>query len=230
MGTGNNRRPTSSNFEWAAQRTGMDVVYIYPDDGGKCAPPCNYYIGVRGYSDSTFTIVGKQNDGAPTMLVDGVPSVGFLNQSMADQFIMYLPPHMSGVDIVLSPMFGDSDLYVSLNGQTPTSTNRQYMSTASRGVDRVRVRAYDAAYKQFCSLEHVCPVRIAVSAFSRTQYNLVATTSNTSTLLLANVPLRDVVGSRETEYFVFHNDQPGAAITIVLTPISGDPDLCVAGC
>ena len=228
IGVGDLRRPTNHDYIWAAARTGQDVVDIYPDDDNRCEAPCNYYIGVRGFHDTTFTIVAKQKDSSPTMLVDGLPTTGFLNQSQTAQYMIHVPPHQSGIDIVLSPMFGDGDLFVTLDGSTPTLHNRQYVSNAAAGDDRISIRAYDAKYLRYCGLDHVCPVRIAVRAFTQTQYNLVATTSNSSTLLLANVPMRDVVFEGGHSFFVFHNDQPGAAISIVLTPVTGDPDMFVS--
>lgn len=224
-----NERPTNGDSTWSATRAGTDTIDIFADDPGRCAEPCTYFIGVRAFgSDAAFTLVAKQRPSDPTMLVDGVPSLGSLNATQTDEYIFHFPTTLSGADLVLSPFFGDVDMYVSLDGGTPSVHHWQYISVASSGIDQVSLRTLSPKFQEYCADQALCPVRVAVFGFTDSHYMLTATTANSSVLLLANQPLRDEVARGEFKYFVFHNNQPGAAITISVTAISGDPDLFVS--
>lgn len=226
----NNTTPTAlyGGSFWHATRLGSDVLEIFPDDPHFCDVPCNYYIGVRGFSDAAFTILARQGSAKPTLLLDGVPQLGQLNRSVTDQYVVNMPPHVSGMDIVLTPIAGDADLFVTLDGHTPSSHHAQYASMASMGRDAVTIHAYDPQFQKYChGYEATCAVRIAVQGFTACEYSIVASTANQSTLLLENSPMTVALAADEYSFFVVHHAQADAALSIILTPISGDPDMFI---
>ena len=61
-----------------------------------------------------------------------------------------------------------------------------------------------------------------------TEYEVSATTQGTSLTLTAGVSVTDHVERGEADYFTFYMDAQDNALKIVVTPISGDPDVFVS--
>jgi hypothetical protein len=135
--------------------------------------------------------------------------------------------------ISLTPLFGDADLYVAVNGLYATRTNHAYLSMSSIGMDEITVRNTDPAINgTLCDPSQgasVCSVNIGVFGFSVDDafFVLVASTSN-AILLSDGAAQAGQVNASDFQYFMFLVTNPNATTTITVTPLSGDPDIYVA--
>lgn len=104
IGIGSLKHPTRSNFTWAQTLFGADSLTIqYSDIEKKCIPEpgihghhCDFYIGVFGWLNSTFTILVTTNDGfkSPVSLLDQQPQSGHvdLNSYIYYQYAVSVEP------------------------------------------------------------------------------------------------------------------------------------------
>lgn len=227
-------QPTNTSYTWRHSSVGADTVSIPASSPGACVPQppnaCTYYIGVQGFTASEFSIVAYSHSDEPVLLVDGRPQNGLVNASVMDQYYMPIPAGTTALDISLIPRSGDSDLFVTLNGNKPTQTVWQYRAISSFGNDNIEIAGTDVAFAtgnngSSCALGG-CLLKIAVLGFRDSEYSIVATTSNTATTLIPGVPMRDSVSQGSYDYYEF-NLNSYSPISVVLTPLSGDPDLFV---
>lgn len=80
----------------------------------------------------------------PTVLLDGQSVVEFVDYHLTNYYIYTVAPGaLIRVDISCTPIYGDSDVYVSLNGNVPGSSNYQYYSASLFGTDTVTIRGTD---------------------------------------------------------------------------------------
>ena len=125
-------------------------------------------FAVTASLDQTFT--------APVQLLDGVPIVGFVNQSHYQYYTAHVvaPPN-SRVLITITPVFGDPDLYVTTDGSQPGKSNWNFRSVSWGGVAQDSV-SIEAGKPHYCN---DCMVRIAVYGFMQSQYTIAYTTEST---------------------------------------------------
>lgn len=224
-------QPSNTSFTWRHMAVGADTISIPFGSPGACTPippnPCSYYIAVHGFVASSFSVMAYIDSDSPITLLDGRPQNGMVNASEYDQYSMAIAAGSRGIDITLVPRTGDSDLYVTLNGLKPTQTSYQYRSISASGNDNIEIHATDDAFVAAGCSVGGCTLRIGVLGFRTSEYTLVATTGNVSTTLPPGIPVRDSVVQGSYDYYIFSVDV-AAAFSIVVTPLSGDPDLFVS--
>ena len=80
--------PTRSNFTWAQAMFGGDTITVqYQDITKRCTPVpstgkgCDFYVGVYGWKNSSYTLTAKVDDGfrTPTLLLDQHPQSGHVD-------------------------------------------------------------------------------------------------------------------------------------------------------
>ena len=118
---------------------------------GACAVvgslPCRYYIGVYGYSASSFSVLAYLHNSQAPQLINGRPQNGVVNTSVSDWYTFAIPSGGDDVEIVLTARSGDPDLYVCMNGSIhATAANANYRSVSAFGNDVISIHATDAAY------------------------------------------------------------------------------------
>lgn len=136
-----NYHPTKfAQFQWSSSSLGADSLTIQAGDirqkGCNVASDgvCDFYIGVYGWRNASYSIVAHMNEGFlnPLTLVDGQPQTGHvaLNEYM---YYKYFVTSDSGVNIPQSLRFslssadadGDQDMYITFadrdSGQSSTS-------------------------------------------------------------------------------------------------------------
>jgi hypothetical protein len=180
-----------------------------------------------------------------------------VSQSHTDQYALTIIPEpgRQTIEVIVIPYLGDPDLYITLDGSTPTTMNWQYRSIAGAGADYVAIRTTDPAYIATCGLTPLAPciINIGVYAFTTSVYTVVGTSgrytqlqdgrqlvrrSNTlfgcmhvglGVLLFSLVlPLQtDSVDGNSYAYFRFTSSMPNARIVFTVQPLSGDPDMYV---
>ena len=181
-----NHRPTNdiNAFQWRSYSFLHDMVYIQYNQLTDCEArvevggSCVMYIGVYGRANAAFAVTASldQTFTAPVQLLDGVPIVGFVNQSHYQYYTAHVvaPPN-SRVLITITPVFGDPDLYVTTDGSQPGKSNWNFRSVSWGGVAQDSV-SIEAGKPHYCN---DCMVRIAVYGFMQSQYTIAYTTEST---------------------------------------------------
>jgi len=172
-----------------------DVVDIFPGQPCYCTPPCTYYIGVLAWGGpASYSIVGTETANPVVTLLDGIPQFGYLEQGSTQQFTFFVQPDPTipisrrVIEVAVGPLFGDPDIYVTLDGRVPSTTVWNYRSSASTGVDYIAIRGTDPQYRASpCYAAQLsngtCQVRVAVVGFTTTIYLVVAETGRYVQLL-----------------------------------------------
>jgi hypothetical protein len=229
-------QPNSSHFLWAGRLIGVDVVTVHPLDPTACAvtpfSACNYYVGVTSFTrNASFSLLAYVQDTDPVVLVDGQPQTGRVDQGVNQLYVFFAPPGFSLVQLTLTPVMGDADLYVLVSANDtalPTRANAQYRSTSMTGSEEITIRASDSAVLSNCVPTARCNIFVSVNGFTNATYTVMATSGNQTSDLQNGVSLYDTVDAGEYAHFVFHNTDPQASLSFALTPISGDPDMYIA--
>ncbi len=235
---------TGAHF-WASAGLGDEVVAVdTANDPRACprtgsSPPCVYTIGVMGFNRgaASFSISARTRDGTPVRLVPGVPVEGAVDANAYDRYTVQFDRRLGYLEVTVSPMSGDPDLYVSL-GALPNRTIAQYASTAASGDEDIMILPTDPAFVAACPNQALpCVANIAVFGFpsmasaAPAQY---AITASDGLRVLANGAA--TVGrapNGKLVYFLFEV-AGGAALTpisIALAPLCAggcDPDLYVS--
>jgi len=253
-------RPNVTTATWIRRSYGDDfvtIMYGTPHSG-----PGRYFIGVYGYSNTSYSVLATMHAYMPIVLVDGIPQTGFVNRSVSAMYAFYLPPFKNALvgtshrffshrfsppvfcllfhltpslhsQVSLSPLSGDPDLYISLNGSRPSPTSHDYSSLHAAGNDLISISQGDTAVLNKCPRDDWCLVLLNVYGYRSAQFVIVATTNATSaaTVLRDGVPVSGQVGWSLWAYYTFPVDvQMGTPqdVLITLTPLSGDADLYIS--
>jgi hypothetical protein len=232
IGTNSSNLPTRrdwSSFHWASAGFGNEVVQIAAADPHACAPPCWYYIGVVGYRrNATYTIMARNRNASVVDLTGGQPVMDVVNYGEYNYYEAAFDPTQAFLEIVVSPLYGDPDAFVRLDGLPPSVTSFQYASYRAAGDEDIVIRNTDLAYNETCGLLSpgvTCVASIAVYGFNASQY--VITAFSAVRRLADGLPVTAFVASAQYTYFSFQQDNP-KPFAITLVPLSGDPDLFVS--
>ena len=238
-----------ASYCWSSANLGRDVVEIFPDDTSPCycnLLPCTYFVAVVAFPPATavFTLVAQDNLNNSITLLDGVPQNGFVAQGSTVQFVYAVAPTAPAsapspfsspprtIAVALTSLAGDSDVFVTLDGSTPTLLNWAYRSTTDSGVDFVAIRQADAAVQASpgcADARLTCLVRLAVFGFSPgVAWFQLSGAAGRALVLADGVEVEDAADAGGFAYFTFQVNDAGAALTITVTPTSGDPDVFVS--
>ena len=122
-------------------------------------------MAVQGYSASSFSVVAYLHDTTPITLLDGVPQVGTVNSSVANQYAFDVPAGGVSVEITLIPTSGDPDLYVSMNSSVvPSSGAYDFRSVSAFGNDVIVIQPTDPKFTNN-NCQNGCKIKIAVVGF-----------------------------------------------------------------
>lgn len=254
-------QPASYCAAWSATTLNTNVFHAYnsSSDGCWCGPArpggCTYYAlvftanAVPGASSVyaqwyvAYNGSGTNAPGTIETLLDGVPQGGDLSQGQYGYYIFnaLVNPLLPEADVVvtLTPSLGDADLFITLDGSQPSSSNWQFQSVRGSGADVVEIETQSPAWLLYCAAYTItqspCPVRIAVHGWSiQSSYVLTASVARQVTLL-ADLPFTSLSsGPGDARFFRYYAFAPGN-FSFVLTPITGQPwmyisnDRCVRG-
>jgi len=216
---------------WASR----DVVEIYADQPCWCAPPCTYYIGVLGFYGAAPSSICAVSPVAPMRVLGaGPPWPAFVGRAPPRQLPSPPTPPPSAprpVVVPLTPYLGDPDLFVTLDGTTPTASNNAYAASEPSGIDFIAIHFDDPQYLSSpCGPSTLpaggaCQVRIAVVGYTASIYNLVASASR-YIQLIDGAQVEDLAPAGGWRYFRF-TSSIAAPIVITAVPLSGDPDMFI---
>lgn len=228
---------------WAAARVGSDSVNIEAADPRAChaaspAQPCVYYVGIRAYSATSFTVLASVRDTTPTRLALGMPQTGQVNHSQADYYIVVLGESHDTATVTLSPLDdGDVDLYIRVANTSSATVGRvrgahDFASVSATQVEVIEITKFAPARQRACPPgTRQCLLLIEVYGYSATgaSYELVAGTDTDPIRLRDWSPLPAFAGPGKWEFFQFsvgagYEDSP---LEFVVTPTTADPDLFV---
>lgn len=186
---------------------------------------CTVYIGVRAFSNTTYTVTGAVSIGNSSItLLDGVPQTG---QVLKGQMQYYT----TEVDIAPTDSFsvlvrsseGDADLYCTTDGSLPTTNNYQFKSAHFGGDDFISVSPGVSGYNNTCTL------RCGVYGFIDATYVITyASAAIVQQLSDGQSSVGSIAGAGVYDYYYLSVLSPDADVTFSLTALAGDPDLYVA--
>lgn len=144
-------------------------------------------------------------------------------------------PAYEHIDVTLTPLRGDVDMYITLDPSivpSPADGSWEYKSESHTSDDYDIIHTSDIWYRQHCAGLPQCQLWILVqpapwTSFGNNSFFLGATPSNDNLQLQDGVALVDHATENTWDYYKFVVDSdPGAdaEVLISLTPYSGDPD------
>lgn len=232
----NTTRPTTdpATWSWKSNGVGTELVTIYPGDARACAAPCNYYIGVTSYSrNASFSVMARARTTRPSALALGtsVTDVVSVGETSYWNFVWDWSASLAYVEV--DAAYGDSDLYVTLDGSLPNRTNWAYASTSASGLEQVRISTGDPQFRASpcaggaANATRPCVVTIAVYGFTSSRFTLSAWA--TLRELADGAPATASVDANEYDYFYYTAQDRRHPFSFFVTPLdAGDPDVYVS--
>jgi hypothetical protein len=232
-----NMKPSRSNYDKSStgSRT-VDAVYYQWRELTQCQSQidpnghggdCDIWIAVYGYSNTTYTLTATVVDGQQQqMLLDGVQQGG--NVPYRTYIYYYAPvsvPQGQTYSVYVRSITGDADVYVRLDGQTPSNTFYQFSSTRMSGDEIINIAPSSSFYNATTTMT------IAVYGFGsgNNTYTITYATSSAVVQLADGAAQSGTVAGLGTYYQYYYVSVPSAGtdVTVSLTALSGDPDIYV---
>lgn len=210
------QRPNETSYEKQSSRYGADSVDFEP------AAVATYYIGVKAYTNSTFSIVavitpaGGNDTSVVTRLLDGEPQQGVVRKDHYHYYRIQIEEGHEDLMFVLTRNYGDPDIYITADGSFPTR-NHYTWSSLSTETDVVRISEPRGGMYM-----------VGVFGYQTSGYSLLARTSAIIVSLQDGVPQRGELVAHQYAYYSLFVDRPDKDITVTVTPFSGDPDLFIS--
>lgn len=180
----------TGHYNFSSEMYMEDLILIEPADTKRCAGA--YFLTVYGYSDATF-MLGAQHAVQERVLVGGLPSRGLVFRAVAQRFKVRVGYESEELRLLLTPAYGDADLYVRLNAP-PDLSNYDYQSNNfNTEVDTIVIPE-----SEICSN---CWVHVMVYGFVTTEFSLLAIFEDGTVSLANGIPQRGSVASNGVEYY-----------------------------
>jgi hypothetical protein len=183
-------------------------------------PDTTYYIGVYGVTNSSYTLTAK-TDLANVELQDGVPVRAWVDTGKYYNFMFNVPVKGLELTIVVTPITGDPDLYVSDSIPRPDRDNARWSASAAGG-DIVIIE----------NANNTSPYYIAVHAYINSTFTVTAYAHDPAevrqvTALSDGLPQDGYVKQYGFRYYQFILDGSSSEVSVSVTRRVGDPDLYV---
>ena len=220
--------PSLLNYTFASRSFGADTLTLQASElSNYCTPsetvPCEYYIGVYGWTNTSFSILASvQNDWAnPIVLTTGTPQSGSIKSHNYDYYSYYINKGTKKIRFILSSFDGtDEDLYLSFKeNQQPGKETYDYKATSWSGDDVIELRPQNEGW---CT---DCTVYLAVYAYEGGDYTL--TVDAGMVRLQSGVPVTGHLEMGTISYYKILNPDAGKEIDISVTSLNGDADIYV---
>ena len=234
-----NHHPTRSNFTWALLKQGHETLTIqYSEISKHCnlSPTedrhCDIFIGVFGWSNSSFSIISSVNEGflSPILLLDQQPQSGYVDSNSYVYYKYLISAYgknfnsssfVTNLKLVLTPSDGgDMDMFICFSPVSsaercePGRNRYDYKSSSWSNAVEIITVTYGMQY--FCDN---CYVFIAVNGFAKGHYVLQAT-SNGIVKVMADRPVGGRVDKEFYSYFSIYNPLDFAELSFTLTMVS----------
>jgi hypothetical protein len=202
--TNSSHAVTEANAMWHSVNWGSDVLDINPRTDSRACRSCTYYIAVVGVAETTYRLTATTTTNVP-VLIDGMPindRVGTLQWNYYNYFDVY--GSSRDIKITLTTTSGDADLFVTLDGSTPSWYRWDYYSMNTATNDEVRISRTDEEFAPCVrsAANSGCLIRIAISGLSlQSEYSLVLTSSLSASLVSLGMPSVGTVSEDTYEYY-----------------------------
>jgi len=120
-------------FVLQAATEGDDALLIRHDDRSKCES-CDYHVRIVPHAgaDAAFTLTASSTD-VITLLSDGVPAEAFVGAGQTRHYRLLVPHERADVQVVMTRLSGNPDMFVSLTDERPTAATATWSSTDAEG-------------------------------------------------------------------------------------------------
>lgn len=231
------RTPNTTSSMWHGVRYRSDSITIPPTDPNACQQRCTYYVGVHAFLNSSFTLVASYHDAVA--LQDGTPQEGYVEVEAVEYFFIDVTPGYGTVTVTLTPMdAGSASLYVSNSATYPEpNVPSTYQFTAPYYLSRKTITISETDQRACVpqrsdnststSTPLMCRYTIGVFGITNTSFVLLTSTSasNYAVTLQNGVPQSGTLTANKWAYFTIRVENPGYDLTVVVTALSGDPDI-----
>ncbi|GAB5366160.1 hypothetical protein AAMO2058_001120900 [Amorphochlora amoebiformis] len=219
-----NTHPNKTSYMWKAQSLGADAITITNTDPLACTH-CTYFIAVYAYTATRMSIVATW--GRPTALADGDPQSGSVAKHQMRYYVLTMYGNHDDVSIRVATLSGMMDMYVS-ETEKPIRGNHstyQFFRPYTLASKSVMIRANQNSHCTNRDDRSICVYYVGIWGHSKSEFTITASSGNATTSLQNGVPLHDHVVAYKYEYFKVDVLEPNMTLSIILTPIIGDPDL-----
>ena len=228
------KNPTKESYTYSAKGFGSDSLSVQANQLAEhCVKPiedntpCNIYIGVYGWIDSTYTILVNLNQGwsDPIELELGTPQQGLVETGGWTYYKVEVDvgntetEHNKNVkpDIIISLTptsdSSDQDLYITFDGQKqPGKKTYDLRSTNWNQNDIITITSSNEFY---CN--NKCTIYIGVYGFSGGEFSISVTLSTQVQELQMGIPVMATVNSEE---YIFYSTTWNSIINDVLVSVS----------
>lgn len=218
----NYRRPNETHSSWRSTRYGVDAITINVDTDQNACSYCTYYIGVVGYSTTTYNIIATTATNA-IRLVDGQPLSGHASPNDATYY-MFVNTYGVGRSLRLSIVArtGTFSAYVTLDGTDPSFTNHVYaIQPWLNDATSVNILKSDSKFEP--CLDAYCAIRVGIVAESDADSTFIITlsTSLENTLLQIGVPFEAQIAEKTYDYFKVARNKNSGTMHFSITQLSG---------
>lgn len=165
-------RTKPSTYQRSSFEDSLQSITFAAGDTDFCTK-CTYYVMVTGAANETsYSILGATSNSI-TSLQDGIPLYSQVSTKEWQYYTFKLDNEKADLQISLTPLSGDPDLYISTEIEHPTETNYTLKSTGTGSVllaraasVRASVRASGIVSTHARLHSHVC-VRVCVQITGR---------------------------------------------------------------
>jgi hypothetical protein len=225
-----------ATYEWTSKELSESVksIVISQEDGEACLlPTCKYSIGVYGTSKGTFVLTASTSL-ATIPLQDGVPSHEHVDSGQWEYFSYDLQQTGLDFSVVVTPITGDPDLYISLAKnnalvQLPNKTSFDQQSSIFGGDTLTFYSAQKGTYY------------IGVTAFQNSTFTVTATANSQTgsadgpansdlfnvVILLAGEPQSGHALPGTYKYYRLQVPEGAAKLTMTLTTQAGETSVYI---
>ena len=217
--------PNKTNHEWAGIRFNADSVTIPSTDPNFCSD-CWYYISVYAFTDVTFTILASMDKSIE--LQEGVPQSGVVSRGEFKYYLYagFQDDDTEEISITLTVNEGSASLYVGTKKypELSDSDSYDYYSGWYEATKSFNIKKSDVK-----NCDNTCQFYIGVFGEQNATYALVGSAGTTSIALQDGNAQYGHVNENYWNYFYYsvHDDDIGKDLSIILTSISGDPDMYI---
>lgn len=227
-------QPGPTSWQWQASSMAGDSLTIRHDAPliKDRALPFPVFIAVRAATPVDFTVVAAMH--APVDLALGLPQSGIVTNGEVKYYRLSVSPQsVSAVTVSLAVASGAGSLYIS-NTESPKPGNASTYQWSSLYFDpnrRITIDVTSASLRRDDS--GLVPLYIGVFGASSltqplTNYTLLAFSAASTVALQPGVSVTRSLAAGAFSYFSVRVNSPGLDMAIVVTPITGDPDLYVS--
>ena len=225
-------QPTNTSYDIISQSIGNDYIKLdrpsfahYDFSSGRV------YISVHGYTDTSFSIVCRLDQTSSVPLFDGIPQQATILNSELLNFNYEVSSSTVDLSIYLTTFSGDADIYVKFcYDRCHISIEDLELDSVFKSIGSSSLQLIDLKYEpeEICISTKMCNLAVAVFAETRSYFSLTAATLVSQIKLqqgLSFIMSSPIAGVRVYEYSV--TNPSVFEVDFTLSPILGDPDICV---